>query len=188
MSSLSRRACYKCGDLGHHAEACSSPHRLCYNCKQPSEFSHRHAGPRVPKTNHTAVQTTSRASALSRARPRRSSATTARDSATSKPIAPLCALAVPVRRAVATTASSLATTLYISHPPPLLMSALVLTWTSVPALPRSTRVRFGVLLRFRVVGSSLASAAAATLSASALRRATSAEARTTLPATARRRP
>lgn len=37
MSSLSRRACYKCGDLGHHAEACSSPHRLCYNCKQPSE-------------------------------------------------------------------------------------------------------------------------------------------------------
>lgn len=119
MSSLSRRACYKCGDLGHHAEACSSPHRLCYNCKQPSEFSHRHAGPRVPKTNHTAVQTTSRASALSRARPRRSSATTARDSATSKPIAPLCALAVPVRRAVATTASSLATTLYISHPPTL---------------------------------------------------------------------
>ncbi|KAK0732990.1 hypothetical protein B0T26DRAFT_682552 [Lasiosphaeria miniovina] len=34
MSSLSRRACYKCGELGHHAEACSSPHRLCYNCKQ----------------------------------------------------------------------------------------------------------------------------------------------------------
>ncbi|KAK3347216.1 hypothetical protein B0T25DRAFT_297211 [Lasiosphaeria hispida] len=32
MSSLSRRACYKCGELGHHAEACSSPHRLCYNC------------------------------------------------------------------------------------------------------------------------------------------------------------
>ncbi|KAJ4379462.1 gig suppressor [Neurospora sp. IMI 360204] len=36
MSSLSRRACYKCGELGHHAEACSSPQRLCYNCKQPS--------------------------------------------------------------------------------------------------------------------------------------------------------
>ncbi|KAK0615212.1 hypothetical protein B0T17DRAFT_380812 [Bombardia bombarda] len=38
MSSLSRRACYKCGELGHHAEACSSPHRLCYNCKQPTRL------------------------------------------------------------------------------------------------------------------------------------------------------
>ncbi len=32
MSSVSRRACYKCGELGHHAEACASPQRLCYNC------------------------------------------------------------------------------------------------------------------------------------------------------------
>ncbi|KAA8633946.1 hypothetical protein SMACR_07647 [Sordaria macrospora] len=37
MSSLSRRACYKCGELGHHAEACSSPHRLCYNYHESSE-------------------------------------------------------------------------------------------------------------------------------------------------------
>lgn len=35
MASLSRRACYKCGELGHHAENCSSPDRLCYNCKSP---------------------------------------------------------------------------------------------------------------------------------------------------------
>ncbi|KAJ5180820.1 Zinc knuckle protein, partial [Penicillium capsulatum] len=32
---LSRRACYKCGNLGHYAEVCSSTERLCYNCKQP---------------------------------------------------------------------------------------------------------------------------------------------------------
>ncbi|KAI4859559.1 hypothetical protein F4820DRAFT_157113 [Hypoxylon rubiginosum] len=35
MSSLSRRACYKCGNVGHYAEVCSSAERLCYNCKQP---------------------------------------------------------------------------------------------------------------------------------------------------------
>ena len=35
MSSLSRRACYKCGNVGHYAEVCSSSERLCYNCKQP---------------------------------------------------------------------------------------------------------------------------------------------------------
>ena len=38
MSSLSRRACYKCGNVGHYAEVCSSSERLCYNCKQPGEF------------------------------------------------------------------------------------------------------------------------------------------------------
>lgn len=32
MSSLSRRACYKCGNVGHYAEVCSSSERLCYNC------------------------------------------------------------------------------------------------------------------------------------------------------------
>ena len=38
MSSLSRRACYKCGNVGHYAEVCSSLERLCYNCKQPGGF------------------------------------------------------------------------------------------------------------------------------------------------------
>jgi cellular nucleic acid-binding protein len=33
MSSLSRRACYKCGNVGHYAEVCSSAERLCYNCE-----------------------------------------------------------------------------------------------------------------------------------------------------------
>lgn len=28
MSSLSRRACYKCGNVGHYAEVCSSSERL----------------------------------------------------------------------------------------------------------------------------------------------------------------
>ncbi|KAK3375604.1 hypothetical protein B0T24DRAFT_204147 [Lasiosphaeria ovina] len=60
MSSLSRRACYKCGELGHHAEACSSPHRLCYNCKQPT------------------CQIMNRTNALCLAAPRPSSATTAK--------------------------------------------------------------------------------------------------------------
>lgn len=31
--SLSRRACYKCGNVGHYAEVCSSAERLCYNCE-----------------------------------------------------------------------------------------------------------------------------------------------------------
>ena len=39
MSSLSRRACYKCGNVGHYAEVCSSSERLCYNCKQPGHES-----------------------------------------------------------------------------------------------------------------------------------------------------
>lgn len=34
MSSLSRRACYKCGNVGHYAEVCSSAERLCYNCER----------------------------------------------------------------------------------------------------------------------------------------------------------
>merc|ERR1712169_16510 len=39
LSSLSRRACYKCGNVGHYAEVCSSAERLCYNCKQPGHES-----------------------------------------------------------------------------------------------------------------------------------------------------
>jgi cellular nucleic acid-binding protein len=37
MSSLSRRACYKCGNVGHYAEVCSSAERLCYNCEYLAE-------------------------------------------------------------------------------------------------------------------------------------------------------
>jgi hypothetical protein len=39
MSSLSRRACYKCGELGHSAEVCDSSKRRCYNCKEPGHES-----------------------------------------------------------------------------------------------------------------------------------------------------
>lgn len=39
MIPQSRRACYKCGNVGHYAEVCSSNERLCYNCKQPGHES-----------------------------------------------------------------------------------------------------------------------------------------------------
>jgi len=47
MASLSRRACYKCGNVGHYAEVCSSAERLCYNCKQPG---HESKGCPLPRT------------------------------------------------------------------------------------------------------------------------------------------
>ncbi|KAH7103227.1 hypothetical protein BKA62DRAFT_616656 [Auriculariales sp. MPI-PUGE-AT-0066] len=36
---FSRKGCYKCGNLGHIAENCSSEQRLCYNCRQPGHES-----------------------------------------------------------------------------------------------------------------------------------------------------
>ncbi|KAE9987151.1 hypothetical protein EG328_003619 [Venturia inaequalis] len=50
MSSLSRRACYKCGNVGHYAEVCSSSERLCYNCKQPGHESNSCPHPRTTET------------------------------------------------------------------------------------------------------------------------------------------
>ena len=47
MSSLSRRACYKCGNVGHYAEVCTSTERLCYNCKQPGHESNQCGQPRT---------------------------------------------------------------------------------------------------------------------------------------------
>ncbi|KAK3987272.1 putative DNA-binding protein [Cladorrhinum sp. PSN332] len=37
MSSAHKRACYKCGELGHQADACSSAERLCYNYHESNE-------------------------------------------------------------------------------------------------------------------------------------------------------
>jgi len=50
MSSLSRRACYKCGNVGHYAEVCTSTERLCYNCKQPGHESNQCPHPRTTDT------------------------------------------------------------------------------------------------------------------------------------------
>src|ERR1700743_3682869 len=50
MSSLSRRACYKCGNVGHYAEVCTSSERLCYNCKQPGHESNQCPHPRTTET------------------------------------------------------------------------------------------------------------------------------------------
>jgi len=36
---FSRKGCFKCGNLGHIAENCSSEQRLCYNCRQPGHES-----------------------------------------------------------------------------------------------------------------------------------------------------
>jgi len=50
MSSLSRRACYKCGNVGHYAEVCTSTERLCYNCKQPGHESNQCPMPRTTES------------------------------------------------------------------------------------------------------------------------------------------
>jgi cellular nucleic acid-binding protein len=50
MGSLSRRACYKCGNVGHYAEVCSSSERLCYNCKQPGHESNNCPHPRTTES------------------------------------------------------------------------------------------------------------------------------------------
>jgi cellular nucleic acid-binding protein len=53
MSSLSRRACYKCGNVGHYAEVCTSSERLCYNCKQPGHESNQCPHPRTTESRIT---------------------------------------------------------------------------------------------------------------------------------------
>ncbi|KAK7061695.1 dehydrase and lipid transport-domain-containing protein [Favolaschia claudopus] len=43
---FSRKGCFKCGNLGHIAETCSSDQRLCYNCRQPGHESSACPSPR----------------------------------------------------------------------------------------------------------------------------------------------
>ncbi|CAG7984572.1 unnamed protein product, partial [Penicillium nalgiovense] len=50
---LSRRACYKCGTIGHYAEVCSSTERLCYNCKQPGHESSACPLPRTTESKRS---------------------------------------------------------------------------------------------------------------------------------------
>ncbi|KAG8780577.1 hypothetical protein FRC16_003095 [Serendipita sp. 398] len=47
MSFVQRKGCFKCGNLGHHAEACTSTERLCYNCRQPGHESSNCPSPRT---------------------------------------------------------------------------------------------------------------------------------------------
>lgn len=39
ISSVFKKTCYKCGNLGHHADNCEHKQKLCYNCKQPGHES-----------------------------------------------------------------------------------------------------------------------------------------------------
>jgi len=42
----SKKGCFKCGNLGHIAENCTSQERLCYNCRKPGHESSACAEPR----------------------------------------------------------------------------------------------------------------------------------------------
>lgn len=44
---FSRKGCFKCGNLGHIAENCTSEQRLCYNCRQPGHESSACPSPRT---------------------------------------------------------------------------------------------------------------------------------------------
>ncbi|KZV68133.1 hypothetical protein PENSPDRAFT_582816 [Peniophora sp. CONT] len=47
---FSRKGCFKCGNLGHIAESCTSQERLCYNCRQPGHESAACPQPRTVAT------------------------------------------------------------------------------------------------------------------------------------------
>jgi len=47
---FSRKGCFKCGNLGHIAENCTSEQRLCYNCRQPGHESSACPQPRTVAT------------------------------------------------------------------------------------------------------------------------------------------
>ncbi|KAI5475004.1 hypothetical protein MNV49_002096 [Pseudohyphozyma bogoriensis] len=42
-----KRGCFKCGELNHIAENCSSPSRLCYNCHEAGHESSQCPNPRT---------------------------------------------------------------------------------------------------------------------------------------------
>lgn len=143
MASLSRRACYKCGNVGHYAEVCSSSERLCYNCKfdapdagtrlrekggearltngrttgkQPGMHDAAMRGSRPGGTN-SLWQAMSPTRARSLARRKESSATTVRGWATFKPTVRRCVSAVRAPAVSATPVASPAISRYASWAP-----------------------------------------------------------------------
>ncbi|KAH9046767.1 hypothetical protein EDB84DRAFT_1586754 [Lactarius hengduanensis] len=45
--NVSKKGCFKCGNLGHIAENCTSQDRLCYNCRKPGHESSACPEPRT---------------------------------------------------------------------------------------------------------------------------------------------
>jgi len=45
--NVSKKGCFKCGNLGHIAENCTSQERLCYNCRKPGHESSACPEPRT---------------------------------------------------------------------------------------------------------------------------------------------
>lgn len=39
VSTIFKKTCYLCGNLGHYADTCDFKERLCYNCKEPGHES-----------------------------------------------------------------------------------------------------------------------------------------------------
>lgn len=172
MSSLSRRACYKCGNVGHYAEVCSSSERLCYNCKSHPTHFHRPSpiAHLLTITEQANSRDTNPTDAPYQEQQKQSNAITVKDLGTCKLTAQLYDLAAGARVAAATTVDCLDIWLVLA--PALLV--LVLRW--VAALP------------WAVVDTAVNSDAADTLVVHALRHATSVVVPTTLLAIVKHKP
>lgn len=60
MSSLGRKGCFKCGNIGHVAANCESTTRLCFNCRSPEHESSQCPSPSVHPSLHSLSPSTHR--------------------------------------------------------------------------------------------------------------------------------